>query len=646
MRLIFAILFPFLIAAQVPRDLRLETDAAPLPDSRQRWAVVIGVSDYKFAPPAAQLKFAHRDAEEFARFLRSPLGGALPASHVRLLANHHATAGGIRAALTHWLPGSAGPNDIVYLFLAGHAVRGESNDGYFVAHDSDPQNLHSTGVSFAEINAAIGPRLRAGTVVLIADACHAGAIGWAADPNSPPDLEAALQSIGDRNVLKLLASRSREQSFEDARWDGGHGVFTFAILNGLRGAAERTPDGVIRAGELLDYVSRIVPEQTSARQNPRIAGSFDGALPLATLPIQRPIPAYSPSTLTLRATPGTAVYIDAAFHGAVRPNGQLVIENLRPGTRALSLEEPGFAPHEHEISLLPGPTVIDVSTAPAFALARLERVIASGQIQAAWDSYSNQPWTQQQRPLAAARIAQALEDTGQACVSDYVQSNTIALKAPLFNRAASAFQRLKTLRPNDPTLDARALFCRARANIAAGNFTDAEALLRQSLTIDPNFACAYNALGVALQNQNRLQEARASFEQARKLTPAWALPQLQIAQLLVNANEPKKALPYLEEAARLFPKSIGIQWSLARLNRVLNRPEPFLAAAQAALAIDRNYAPIYAELGAFHESNGDQAKATQAYNAYLTLAPNYPDSTLVRNRVQRLARPAPTLRRP
>lgn len=646
MRLFIATLFAATLAAQTSRDLRLEVDAAPLPDKRNRWALVIGVSNYKFAPPAAQLKFAHRDAEEFARFLRSPQGGALPASHVRLLANQHATAGGIRAALTHWLPESAGANDIVYLFLAGHAVRGDSADGYFVAHDSDPQNLHSTGIAFAEINAAIGPRLRAGTVVLIADACHAGAIGWAADPNAPPDLEAALHAIGDRNVLKLLASRSREQSFEDARWGGGHGVFTFAILNGLRGAAERTPDGVIRAGELLDYVSRIVPEQTSARQNPRVAGNFEGALPLATLPVQRSVPAYQPTTLTLVAAPRTAVYIDAAFHGTVRANGQLVIENLRPGAHALSLEEPAVAPHEHEISLAPGPVTIDVHTAPEFALARLERVLAAGQIQAAWDSYSQHPWTPQQRPHAAARMAHALEDAGQACVSDYVHSNTIALKAAMFNHSASAFRLLKTLRPNDRSLDARALFCQSRAYIAGGRFTDAEKALRQSLEIDPNFACAYNALGVALQNQSRFPEARASFEQARKLTPSWALPRLQIAQLHINANEPKQALPHLEEAARLFPKATGIQWSLARLNRVLNRPEPFLEAARAVLAIDVNYAPIYAELGAFHEANGDSAKASQAYNAYLTLAPNYPDSTQIRTRVQRLAKPAPSLRRP
>src|SRR5512138_2046035 len=48
-------------------------------DGRGRlWAVVIGVSSYKNLPGDAQLKFPHRDAEEFATFLRSPQGGGFP----------------------------------------------------------------------------------------------------------------------------------------------------------------------------------------------------------------------------------------------------------------------------------------------------------------------------------------------------------------------------------------------------------------------------------------------------------------------------------------------------------------------------------------------------------------------------------------
>lgn len=58
---------------------------------------------------------------------------------------------------------------------------------------------------------------------------------------------------------------------------------------------------------------------------------------------------------------------------------------------------------------------------------------------------------------------------------------------------------MKSPRPGSTSLDARALFCHARAEIAAGRFAEAEATLRQSPRLDPDFACSYNALGVALQ---------------------------------------------------------------------------------------------------------------------------------------------------
>src|SRR5436190_11072932 len=236
-----ALLIVISLHGQTARDLKFERVAPPLPDKRSRWALVVGVSSYTNAPPAAQLRYAHRDAEDFAQFLRSREGGGIPADHIRLLTEDSATIAGVRAALHNWLPRSAGPNDVVYLFFAGHAVVAERDESYFVAHDSDPQNLHATALSFKEVNDTLTNKLRAATVVLLADACHAGGIGWTSDPSLPSQAQQSFESLGakDRAFVKLLASRPSERSFEDERWGGGHGVFTYSVLTALRGAAER-----------------------------------------------------------------------------------------------------------------------------------------------------------------------------------------------------------------------------------------------------------------------------------------------------------------------------------------------------------------------------------------------------------------------
>lgn len=640
-RSLYALFFAAGILAQTARDLAVEPVTPPLPDQRERWAVIIGVSTYKYAPPHAQLRFAHRDAAEFARLLRSGEGGGLPADHVRLLTEQAATTGAIRAALHGWLPRTAKSNDIVYVFFAGHAVEGERGEAFLVAHDSDPQNLHATAISFREVNGAL-TRTPA-TIVFLADACHAGGIGWASDPGAiPAAAPRSLEQLGakERSVLKLLASRANERSFEDERWGGGHGVFTYSVLTALRGAAERDRDGFIRASELIEYVSRAVPQQTGQKQNPRIAGNFDAALPLAAAPAAIRHEATAAAILRVLGPPRAAVYIDHRFGGHIRPSGDLLIETTA-GAHALSVDIEGEEPFDHPLRIAPGPNTADLRQSSGFVLAQLRSAIRSGAVLGPGGALEQYRARQTADPAATALIMAALEDTGMACVSDYVQSTSNALKRPMFLRAAEAFMALAQLRPGDLSPRAKALFCQARAHIAANEFSLAVDALERSLAMEPEFACSHNALGVALSRLGRPQEARSAFEAAARLAPAWALPPLQIAQQRIAAGDLKGAVPHLESAAERNPRSSAIAWTLARVHRLLGNNKEFLRAAEATIAIDRDYAPIYAELGQFYESSGDRARAMQSYSSYLLLAPNFSDSTEVRKRLEALRPVAP-----
>ncbi len=654
--------FSLLPYAQTARDLRVKRIAPPLPDKRARWAVAVGVSSYKYVPPQAQLRFAHRDAEDFARLLRSPEGGGFPASNIRLLTEESATVGAIRAAIHSWLPRSVGPNDVVYIFVAGHAVTAERNESYFVAHDSDPQNLHATALPFKELNDALTNKMKAASVVLFADACHAGGIGWTADPSAKPAAtQRSLEAMGanDRSFLKLLASRPSEQSFEDARWGGGHGIFTYSLLTALGGAADRDRDGFVRVSELIDYVSTNVPKQTEAKQNPRVAGNFDAAMPVASVPIDVRQPAPAPATLRVTGPPNAAVYLDREFRGSIRPTGDLMIET-DAGARVISVDMPGSVgdgQFEQPLTLKAGQNAVDLQKSPEFALLKMKASIRAGNLLGPGGALEQYRATQPQSAVATALVTGALEDAGMECVSDYVQSTTNGLKRAMFLRSAEAFKTLSTLRPADLSLQAKSLFCQARAYIAANEFPLAIETLNRSLAIDPDFACSYNALGVALSHiAGRMEDSRRAFETAARLTPEWALPPLEIARQYINAGDLRGAVPHLEKAARLNPKAIGIYWSLARVHRLLLNNPDFLRVASATIAIDRNYAPIYAELGQFYESIRDQARAAQAYDSYLLLAPNFADSAEVRKRVQAIRAPAaspappqpkkrPTLRR-
>ncbi|MBK8485882.1 MAG: caspase family protein [Saprospiraceae bacterium] len=61
-------------------------------------AVVIGISDYQ-DKDIPDLQFAHKDAEAFAKYLVSPVGGKMDTNHVQLIINQQATAGNVAAAI-------------------------------------------------------------------------------------------------------------------------------------------------------------------------------------------------------------------------------------------------------------------------------------------------------------------------------------------------------------------------------------------------------------------------------------------------------------------------------------------------------------------------------------------------------------------
>ena len=629
-----------------------EPPANTLRDRGTRWALVVGISAYQYLRPDAQLQFAHRDAEQFAAFLRDAPGGALPADHIRLLTNSNATLAALRAALHTWLVEAAGPEDVVYLFFAGHGVVAERDEAYFVTHDSDPQNLHATALAFREVDATLSSRLRAGLVVLVADVCHAGRLGWSSySPDAPNRVGQPLESLGqgDRSFLKLLATRPSERSYEDRKWNGGHGVFTYALLQGLEGGATRDNEGIIRASQLIDYVSRVVPEQTGAHQHPRVAGTFDARLPLAVAP---PPPSASKTvTLDVSGPAGSAIYIDSIFRGRIRSSGGLRVDLLQPGAHRFSADFQDGKTLEGSITLASAASRVQIAEPAADNLSSLRSRIEDGRILetgGAWDFYRSHTFAASQRAIADGLITGTLEDLGQACVQDYVQSSVAGPKGAMLHRAVDAYERLQQLRPNDADLETRKLFCSGRLQIAQGRFTDAVATLQQALRQDPQFACAYNALGVALDRLKRTPEARAAFDTAAKLTPEWALPPSQIASQMIARGELKQALPYLEKAVRNSPRSVPPHWNLLRLNRLLGRlPEVERLAAELG-DLNPNYAPTYLELGEAYTAARQYTKAADAYDAYVLLAPNFADANDVRSRAERarnLAKqPVPSLR--
>ena len=84
-------------------------------------------------------------------------------------------------------------------------------------------------------------------------------------------------------VAILTASTASQFSREGEMWGGGHGVFTYYMLLGLKGAADRNEDGFVTVRELFDYVYGKVGEDTDGNQYPELKGYFDDNLALSVI---------------------------------------------------------------------------------------------------------------------------------------------------------------------------------------------------------------------------------------------------------------------------------------------------------------------------------------------------------------------------
>jgi len=255
-----------------------EASVEVTPEIGRRWAVVVGISKYadeRITP----LTYADDDARAMVAFLRSPEGGAIPEDNLRVLLDEEATSEALRDALFVFLQ-QAAPEDLVTVYVASHGSPDPSRPSnlYILTHDTDVDAMAATAFPMWDVKTALRRQIASERVVVIADACRSA--GTLVDEANP--VGGAFSELFDPSRrLTLSAAGVAQVSFEDAKWGGGHGVFTHFLLEGFRGAADADGDGVVTFREASAFVAGKVAGETGGAQTPQWSGLGD--VPLAVL---------------------------------------------------------------------------------------------------------------------------------------------------------------------------------------------------------------------------------------------------------------------------------------------------------------------------------------------------------------------------
>ena len=288
-----------------PRDIRVD---APEPDAlgqvagsasdlsdvpeRSRHAVIIGIDRYQ-DDRIPNLHCARADAEAVYGVLTDPCLGRFPPDNVTLLLDENATERKIRSALGTDLPRRAGSQDTVLVYYAGHGApvidpTGKSRDGmekYLVPTDAVLNDLRSTAIAMESIQKFFG-WLEASQVLFFIDSCYSGMAGGRTFERDDYKPRASLTNdflddLGSEGRLVVTACDVNEVSLEVAAL--GHGLFTYYLTKGLKGAADQNGDGLVTAQELYEYVHKNVSQHAKSldgRMNPIQKGSVRGRVVL------------------------------------------------------------------------------------------------------------------------------------------------------------------------------------------------------------------------------------------------------------------------------------------------------------------------------------------------------------------------------
>jgi tetratricopeptide (TPR) repeat protein len=558
--------------------------AAEISPDAKTYALMIGISKYQKLPQDLWLQFAEADAKTFAQHLASARGSGVPADQMVVLTNEQATTAAIRNAFQTFLRNRAGKKDTVFVLVAGHGTV-DSRGAYILTYDSDPQDLSATALSMTEIQSLMDDELsKVGRVVLMADVARAAAIGNLKTAN----IGSAVEKLGEApgEMLGLMAARPRELSLEGAQFGGGHGAFTYSLVKGLEGFADRDDDRFVSAGELIDYARDNVPKLTGNKQHARDFGNMENATKLSDL---------SKQGITL-----------ARFRS--------LFDSRNGGPLLLAAASPQEAPLSQQATQ-------DVE---AFQAAVRARRLLPDEPNSAWDLIARLrgELRPEQMFLQENALRVALEDQAQQVLLRYLAGDQSPQTKSEFDAGSKYMEAAMRLTPESLYLEGRDSFFQGRGLLFDKQYSQAANLLEQSVRIDPGEAYGYNALGIAYLEQADFGKAIPAFRDAARRAPNWSYPLHNLALAYVEAGDSQAAIRSYQQAMRLTPQFSYLPYNLGLVYQRINRRRDAETAYRRAMVLAPDSAEPLNALGSLKASEGKSAEAEKFYRDALQKNPS------------------------
>ncbi len=222
---------------------------------------ILAVAVTRYHDGDLELKYPVADATALTEALKKQEGQLYGTVHVSTLYDQQATRDGLAAAFDQ-LASQVKPDDVFVLYFAGHGVTNDKDgEYYFLPVDfryTDASAIAAQGISKEDITKGVA-EIKAQKSLLFFDTCDSGSFLSGPASRGIAEKTAVSRLAHAVGRATIVASSRDEVALEGYE---NHGVFTYALLQGLGGAADEDKRGYVSVKGLSTYVENEVPELT------------------------------------------------------------------------------------------------------------------------------------------------------------------------------------------------------------------------------------------------------------------------------------------------------------------------------------------------------------------------------------------------
>jgi hypothetical protein len=234
-------------------------------DKPRLFLVTIGINNYK--NPKYNLNYAQADADGVSGMISQKSNSLFQQIIPFSIRNDSAVKVNIMSAFEQ-IQSKALEQDMLVVYYAGHGVMsegiGRDKDFFIIPHDvtqlyGKDELLFEKAISANELK-LITQQINAQKQVFILDACQsAGALEALESRTRGVAEEKAIAQLARSTGTFWITSTGSDQ-FASEFDKLGHGIFTYTLLEGIKGAADTNKDSKLTIRELSTYIEDKVPE--------------------------------------------------------------------------------------------------------------------------------------------------------------------------------------------------------------------------------------------------------------------------------------------------------------------------------------------------------------------------------------------------